>query len=306
MTAATTRRRKKMTGRKWTLLLLAAPFVVYMIIFCYIPLAGWALAFLDYKPGIPLNQTPFVGLDNFRYIFEFGSDIVNALRNTLAMFGLNLLTSPLPVVFAILLTEVPSRRFQRFVQTVTTIPNFISWVIVFSLAFAMFSTYGAVNTVLGALGISNKPVNVLANPDIVWYFQCALGIWKGLGWSSIVYFAAITGVDTELYDAATVDGANRFQRIWYITVPSVSETYIVLLLSVCNFLSSGLDQYLVFYNALVAEKMEVLDYFIYRIGLQQADYSFGTAVGILKSGISIGMLFGVNALAKKIRGNSII
>ncbi|HIS77677.1 MAG TPA: sugar ABC transporter permease [Candidatus Merdivicinus excrementipullorum] len=307
MTTTATKKRKKITGRKLTLLLLAVPFVIYMIIFCYIPLAGWALAFMDYKPGIPFGQTPFVGLDNFMYIFEFGADIGNALKNTLVMFGLGFITSPLPVVFAILLTELPSRKFQRFVQTVTTIPNFISWVIVFSLAFAMFSTYGAVNTAFTTLGISDQPVNVLSNPDIVWYFQCALGIWKGLGWSSIVYFAAITGIDTELYDAATVDGANRFQRIWHITVPSVSETFIVLLLlSVCNFLSSGLDQYLVFYNPLVAEKIEVLDYFIYRIGLLQADYSFGTAIGILKSAISIGMLFGVNALAKKIRGTSIV
>ena len=308
MTAAKpVKRRKKMTGRKLTLLLLALPFVIYMIIFCYIPLAGWGLAFLDYKPGIPLFKTAFVGLQNFRYIFQFGADITNALKNTLAMFALGLIISPLPVIFAIMLTEIPSRKFQRFVQTVTTIPNFISWVIVFSLAFAMFSTYGAVNTGLSALGITDKPVNVLSNPDIVWYFQCALGIWKGLGWSSIVYFAAITGIDSELYDAATVDGANRFQRIWYITVPSVSETYIVLLLlSVCNFLSSGLDQYLVFYNPLVAEKIEVLDYFIYRVGMLRADYSFATAVGILKSGVSIIMLFSVNALAKKIRGASIV
>ena len=122
-----------------------------MIIFCYIPLAGWALAFMDYKPGIPFGQTPFVGLDNFMYIFEFGADIGNALKNTLVMFGLGFITSPLPVVFAILLTELPSRKFQRFVQTVTTIPNFISWVIVFSLAFAMFSTYGAVNTAFTTL-----------------------------------------------------------------------------------------------------------------------------------------------------------
>ena len=307
VTVASKTKKRRITGRKLRLLMLALPFVLYVILFCYMPLAGWTLAFLKYKPGIPLGNTPFVGLENFRYIFQFGGDIGNALKNTLVMFALNLITSPLPVVFAILLTETPSRKFQRFVQTVTTIPNFISWVIVFSLAFAMFSSYGAVNTLLSSLKISNKPVNVLANSDIVWYFQCALGIWKGLGWNSIVYFAAITGIDPELYDAAIVDGASRFQSILHITVPGVSETYIVLLLlSVCNFLSSGLDQYLVFYNPLVAEKIEVLDYFIYRIGMLRADYSFGTAIGILKSVVSIVMLFSVNALAKKIRGNSII
>lgn len=148
---------------------------------------------------------------------------------------------------------------------------------------------------------------MLANNDAVWPFQTALGVWKGLGWNSIIYFAAITGVDQELYDAAIVDGAGRFQKIWYVTIPSISETYLVLLLlGVCSILSNGLDQYLVFYNSMVAEHIEVLDYFIYRVGVKEADYSFSTAVGILKSLVSIIMLFGVNGISKKIRGYNIV
>lgn len=300
-------KRKKMTKKRWVLLLLAVPFIVFLIIFCYIPIAGWGLAFFNYKPGIPLSKTPFVGLDNFKYIFSFGDDVFNALKNTLAMSFLGILTSPLPIIFAIMLTELPGRRFTKIVQSVTTIPNFISWVIVFSLAFSIFSTDGALNTIMRNLGISNEPSNLLANADAVWFFQCALGIWKGLGWSSIVYFAAITGIDPELYDAATVDGAGRFQKIWYITIPSISETYIVLLLlSVCNLLSNGLEQYMVFYNSIVAEKIEVLDYFIYRVGIVKNDYSFSTAVGIVKSMVSIVMLFSVNGISKKLRGYSIV
>jgi len=300
-------KRKKFAKDQWVLLGLAAPFIVFFIIFNYIPLAGWSLAFMNYKPGIPLSKTPFVGLQNFKYIFMFSDDILNALKNTLIMSGLGILTSVLPVIFAIMLTEIPGRRYTKLVQTVTTIPNFISWVIVFSFSFSLFSRDGAVNVILSSLGLISEPVDVLANNDAVWYFQTSLGIWKGLGWNSIIYFAAIAGIDVELYDAATVDGANRLQKIWYITIPGISETYLVLLLlSVCNFLSNGLEQYMVFYNALVAEHIEVLDYFIYRVGLKEADYSFSTAVGILKSGVSILMLFAVNGISKKVRGYAIV
>lgn len=289
------------------MLLLAAPFILFFLIFSYLPLAGWSLAFMNYKPGIPLSNTPFVGLENFKYIFIFSDDVLNALKNTLIMSFFGILTSVLPVIFAIILTELPARRYTKLVQTVTTIPNFISWVIVFSFAFSLLSRDGALNTILLALGIVDSPTNILANNEAVWYFQTALGIWKGLGWSSIIYFAAITGIDPELYNAATVDGAGRFQKVWYITIPSISETYLVLLLlGVCNLLSNGLDQYLVFYNAMVAEHIEVLDYFIYRVGVKEADYSFSTAVGILKSGVSIVMLFFVNGVSKRVRGYAIV
>lgn len=301
------KKRKKFTSRQKMLLLLASPFIIFILIFCYIPLAGWCLAFMNYKPGIPLTQTPWVGLDNFKYLFFFGGDVLNALKNTLVMSFLGILTSPLPVLFAIMLTEVPGKRVKKLVQTVTTVPNFVSWVIVFSLAFAMFSRDGAVNNLLIKFNLIDIPTNVLANREAVWYFQTAMGIWKGLGWSSIIYFAAIAGVDGELYDAAMVDGAGRLQKIRYITIPCISSTYIVLLLlSVCNLLSNGLDQYMVFYNSMVADRIEVLDYFIYRVGIMMNDYSFATAVSIMKSAVSIILLFSVNAISKKVRGQSII
>lgn len=301
------RKPKKFTKQGINLLLLAVPFILFITLFCYVPLAGWALAFLNYKPGIPLSRTPFVGFENFKYIFMFGDDVLNALKNTLAMSFLGILTSPLPIAFAIMLTEFPGKRFKKLIQTVTTIPNFISWVIVFSLAFSIFSRYGAFNTIMLNMGLISTPTDILANRDAVWFFQCALGIWKGLGWASIIYFAAIAGLDAELYDAAKVDGAGRFKRIWHITIPGISETYIVLLLlSIGSLLSNGLDQYLVFYNPIVADRIEVLDYFIYRVGILKTDYSFSTAVGILKSIVSIAMLFTANGISKKIRGKSIV
>lgn len=306
-TAPLKKKRKKLTKRQICLLLLATPFVIYIFIFSYIPIAGWYMAFINYKPGIPIFDSPFVGLDNFKYIFGFGGDVLNALKNTLIMSALSILTSPLPVFFAIMLTEIPGKAFKKAVQTLTTIPNFISWVIVFSLAFSMFSSNGALNTILMQLGWITEPTNILGNRDAVYWFQTSLGIWKGLGWSSIIYFAAIAGIDQEQYEAATVDGAGRFQKIWHITIPNVKETYFVLLLlAVCNILSNGLDQYMVFYNPLVADRIEVLDYFIYRVGINMKDFSFSTAVGILKSAISITLLFSVNYVSKKVRGNSII
>lgn len=139
------KKRKKFTKNQWYLLGLVSPFILFMIIFSYIPLAGWALAFMNYKPGIPLSKTPFVGLQNFEYIFMFSDDVLNALKNTLIMSFLGILTSVLPVIFAIMLTEIPARKYTKLVQTVTTIPNFISWVIVFSFTFSLFSRDGAVN-----------------------------------------------------------------------------------------------------------------------------------------------------------------
>jgi len=223
------------------------------------------------------------------------------------MSFLQILSSPLPIIFAILLSELPFNRFKRVVQTITTLPNFVSWVIVFALAFAIFSNEGLWNTFFTGLGWLQQPVNVLGNEDITWVFQTLLVIWKSLGWNAIIYLAAIAGIDSELYDAASVDGAGRFSRIMHITVPGILPTFIVLLLlSASNLLSVGFEQYLVFYNPMVADKIEVIDYYVYRMGLVAQDYSFTTAVGIMKTLVSLLLLFSINTLAKRIRGESII
>ena len=210
-------------------------------------------------------------------------------------------------LFAIFLNEVKSVRFKKIVQTFTTIPHFVSFVIIYSLAFAIFSTEGVLNTVLMNMGLLERPLNILADKDSTWIFQALLRLWREFGWSAIIYFAAISGIDSELYDAAYVDGAGRFQRIWHITVPGVANTYFVLLLlSISNFLSSGLEQYLAFYNSVVADKIMVLDLYTYRMGMVVADYSYSTAVGIMKTIVSVVLLFSANTLSKKIRGYSII
>ncbi|SFT06796.1 sugar ABC transporter permease [Paenibacillus sp. BC26] len=299
--------RKKILSDRTKLFMLGLPIILLVLIFQYIPLAGWVLAFFDYKPGIPLAKTPFVGLKFFELITTSGNDLLNALKNTLAFYFLNLLTSPLPVIFAILLSEVKHTSFQRVVQTIITLPHFVSWVIVFSLAFSVFSNDGLLNELLMNLHLIKEPTNLLGNGDAVWIFQTMLGIWKSLGWGTIIYLAAIIGIDQELYDAAHVDGAGRFRRIWHITVPGVAPTFIVLMiLGMSNLLSVGMEQYLVFYNGLVADKITVLDLYLYRTGILNADYSYSTALGMSKTFISIILLFAANGIAKRIRGYGIV
>ncbi|WP_169090547.1 ABC transporter permease [Paenibacillus sp. PL91] len=300
--------RKKLNWNRLSLLLMIAPFLVLLFIFSYIPLFGWSYAFVDYKPGLGLLQSSFVGLKYFHImLFEQGSELLRVLRNTFALSFLGLFLSPLPVVFAILLNELRSRSFKKFVQTITTLPNFVSWIIVYSIVVAFFSTDGVVNQLLLALNWISEPTQMLSNAEGTWLFQTALGVWKSLGWSSIIYLAAIAGIDTELYDAAKVDGAGRYRSILHITLPGLIPTFFVLLiLNIASILSVGFDQYFVFYNPLVADRIETLDYYVYRIGIATNDVSFGTAISIAKSIVSITLLFSVNYLSKKVRGQSII
>lgn len=294
-------------GKKYDdkLLLMAIPFIIIVFAISYVPLFGWIFSFMDYIPGIPILENKFVGLDNIKFMLS-DRNIMRVLRNTLVMSFLGLLCSPLPIVLAIMITEVRSERFKKIIQTTTTLPHFISWIIVYSLAFAMFSSEGAITQLLTKLNLTKSSTLLLGNEDTIWYFMEGLIQWKSLGWNAIIYLAAIAGIDSELYEAAKIDGAGRFRLIWHITLPGVAPTYIVLLLiRVSNMLNTGLDQYLMFYNSMVARKIEVLDYYVYRVGIVTADYSYGTAVGMLKSIIAILLLFSVNGIAKKIRGDSI-
>ncbi|MDO4741524.1 MAG: ABC transporter permease subunit [Eubacteriales bacterium] len=273
----------------------------------YVPIMGWVLSVFEYRPGRSILECEFVGLKYFEMVFT-DWDIMNTFKNTLIFSGIGYLISPLPMIFAICLGEITHIRTRKIVQTITTFPHFVSWVIVYSLAFAMFSHEGVINTVFYKnLGWLKEPSALLTNEDAVYIFQTALSQWKGLGWSSIIYIAAIAGIDQELYEAASIDGAGRFRCALHITVPGLMPTFIVLLLlSVSNFINTGYEQYYVFKNAVVYDRIEVLDLYIYRMGMQLADYSYATAVGILKSVISVTMLFIANFIAKRVRGTSIV
>lgn len=296
---------------KYRLFLMFLPVLLLAFVFCYLPIYGWRFAFFDYKIGDALTAENFVGMKWFTYLFENAAtrnDLLRVLRNTLIMSGLGIATSWFPIAFAVLLAEVRSTKFQRLVQTLTTIPNFISWVLVYAIAFAIFSTDGFINSFLrNVMNIAGANTDYLANADGTWIKMLAWGTWKGLGWSAIVYIAGIAGIDQQLYEAAKVDGANRYQCIWHITIPGLVPTYcVMLLMSIAGILSNGMDQYLVFENALNKDVIEVLDLYVYNIGIKQGLIPISTVVGVFKSVIGVTLLFGANGISKAIRGESII
>lgn len=289
---------------------LILPFLILAFLFAYLPLFGWVYAFFDYKPPIPLSQSEFVGLQWFKMMVQNSAqlhEIIQVLINTFAMSGLNILTSFFPVLFAIGLNEIRNKHFKNVIQTITTLPNFISWVLVYAIAFAMFSTNGMVNGLLQNLHWIVAPIKFLDSDSFTWIKMLLWGMWKGLGWGSIMYLAAIAGIDPELYEAARVDGANKFQLIRHVTIPALMPTYFVLLmLSVAGFLSNGMDQFYVFQNAFNMQHIQVLDLYVYNIGMTNNSLSLATAISMLKSVVSVVLLVGVNYASKKTRGVSII
>jgi putative aldouronate transport system permease protein len=296
---------------RFRLFLFALPFLLLILVFSYFPLYGWLYAFYNYRPGFSLFDTQFVGLQWFRSIISNPTqtqEVLRVMRNTLAMSGLGIITSVCPVLFAIFLTEIKTTWYKKTVQIFTTLPNFISWVLVYAIAFMMFSVdNGIINKFMMAIGLQEAPVNYLASSEWIWLKMTFWALWKGLGWGAIMYIAAIASIDQELYDAAKVDGAGRFRMIWHITVPGIMPTYFVLLLlSIANLINNGMEQYFVFQNALNRDTIEVLDLYVYNTGLLGFNFSFATAVSMLKSIISIILLFVANRLSKMVRGESII
>ncbi len=291
-------------------LLLILPFMILLAVFAYYPLYGWVYAFYDFRPPKTLSECEFVGLRWFISLVENDvkrAQILEVLKNTFAMSGLGILTSWLPLMFAIFLSEIKCGWYKKLVQTLTTIPNFISWVLVYSLAFSIFSSSGMLNALLTKLGVIDNPIMFLQSDKHTWLSMWLWGIWKSVGWSAIMYIAAIAGIDQELYEAAKVDGAKRFQIMRHITIPSLMPTFFILLmLSIANFLNNGMDQYYVFQNAFNSKHIQVLDLFVYNLGLGSGGYSLATAISILKSLVSITLLFAVNGLSKLIRGESMI
>ena len=296
--------------RGFHLFLMITPFIIIVFLLSYLPLHGWLYAFFDYKPGLPLTADRFVGWKWFQSLWAdkyITRDVLRVLKNTFAMSLLGIAASPLPLLFALFLSEIKFSPVKRVVQTLTTIPNFISWVLVYAVAYAMFSVGdGFVNRFFLLLGISQTEVNFLASRDHVWLTMLGYGTWKGFGWSAVIYFAAIAGIDQEQYEAAHVDGAGRFAVMRHITIPGLLPTYFVLLiLSIANFINSGMEQYFVFQNPMNKQYIEVLDLFVYNQGILGINYSFATVVSMLKSVVSIVLLFSANGISRLFREESI-
>jgi putative aldouronate transport system permease protein len=298
-------------SERYRLFWYASPLLLLIFVFSYLPLYGWIYAFFNVRPGFSLFTSEFVGLKWFRSLVANPTqttEVMRVMKNTMAMSLLGIVTSVFPVIFAILLSELRSVKFKKWVQILTTLPNFISWVLVFSIAFMLLSVdNGIINKLLIDFGFQDKGINFLASDSHIWLKMTLWALWKGLGWGAILYIAAITSIDQELYDAAKVDGAGRFRLMWHITVPGVMSTYFVLLLlSIANFINNGLEQYYVFQNPINKNSIEVLDLYVYNIGLLGSNFSFATAISMLKSIISVALLFFANRLSKLVRGESII
>lgn len=292
--------------KQYKLLFMVLPFMILVLLFNYVPIFGWIYSVFDYVPGVPILECDFMGLDYFKMIMK-DANVIRALKNTFIFAGISIILTPLPMIFAILLNEIKSGPVRKFVQTFTTLPNFISWVIIFSLAFSLFSTDGLMTSVITKITGAEQAQSVLSSKGSVYWFQTFLAQWKTLGWNSIIYLAAIAGIDQQQYEAAKVDGAGYFRCAWHVTVPAMMETYVVLfILNVGNFLNTGYEQYMLFKNAVTAPAIEVLDLYVYRIGLENMDYSYGVAISIVKSIVSVALVVIANMVAKKIRGNTVI
>jgi putative aldouronate transport system permease protein len=276
------------------------PVVVYFIVFKYIPMYGITLAFKDFRFNLGIMGSPWVGLDNFRDLFMFNT-FNRAVRNTIIISLLKLIAGfPMPIILALVLNEVRHVRFKKLVQTISYLPHFLSWVVLAGVFIQLFSpSTGFVNYILSLFNI--KPIYFLG--DNKWFRSTLVftSVWKNVGWSSIIYLAAIAGIDLSMYEAAICDGATRFQRMWYITLPSILPTVTVLLiLNIGSLLDAGFDQIFNLYNAAVYETADIIDTYVYRTGMRDMKYSLATAVGLFKNGIGFVLVFSTNYITRKI------
>lgn len=280
--------------------------VLWMIIFNYVPMYGIIIAFKRYNIVRPISAAPWVGLKYFKQ-FLVDPKFWEVMKNTLAISTLKLIIGfPLPIIFALFLNELTSIRFKKIVQTISYLPHFLSWVILGGIMMTWLSDVGVLNSILMGLHIIKVPVTYLAEPKYFYTITVISDIWKELGWSAIIYLAAIAGVDPEMYESALIDGAGRFRRMISITLPSIKPTITILfILAVGGILNSNFDQILVLTNSLNSSASDVIDVFVYKMGLQQGRFSYATAIGLFRSVIAFVLLYTANAASRKFNETSI-
>ena len=290
----------KMYKKHTALCLMFLPTVVFFVVFRYVPMAGIMMAFQDFRLGLGMWNSPFTGLDNFRMLFSMAT-FQRALTNTIWISLLRLFWGfPAPILLAILLNEIRHTKFKRTVQTISYLPFFLSWVVLGGIFITILSpTTGMVNDLLGRFGID--PIFFLGNNDYFRSTLVATGIWRGAGWGSILFLAAIAGIDSSLYETAMCDGASRWQRIRYITLPCLMPTItIMLILNIGSLLDGGFDQIFNLYNPAVYASGDILDTYVFRIGLGQMRFGLATAAGLFTNGVGFVLVVFANYVAKKI------
>lgn len=294
------------TKKKIKLLLLIMPFLILVFSIYYVPLFGWIYSITDYVPGKKLSNMHFIGLKSFMLITKDGGGFFNAFKNTLAYSSLALICTPLPMILAIMISQLRNSKLQRVIQTVTSFPNFISWVLLYSVVYMICSASdSALNTLITSFG--GDVYSMLGDRKHAYLIQTMLGLYKTMGYTAIIYLASISGISQDYYEAAELDGAGKWKRIVHITVPLLLPTFLVMfLLQVGNLLNNGFEQFWIFQTSFTQSKLEVIDTYTYRMGIQLGNYSYSTAVSVMKSVISVVLLFLTNGIAKKVRGESII
>ena len=290
----------KAIKNEYDLYLMLVPMLVLFFLFSYKPMTGLLIAFKDYSPFKGIWESDWVGLE---YFFEFfnGAFAPRVIRNTLVIsISMLFFGFPAPIILALLLNEVRNQKFKKLVQTVSYIPHFISIVVVCSMVTSFLSpTSGVVNTVLERLGFD--AVYFLSKPELFVPIYVILNIWKTLGYNSIVYIASLLSIPTELYEAARVDGAGRFQQIWHITIPGLMPTIMVMLLvQLGNLLNVGYETIILLYNPSVYETADIINTYVYRTGIMEGRYDYATAIGLLNSVVSLILVVGANKLSKKL------
>ncbi|ALS28703.1 protein lplB [Paenibacillus sp. 32O-W] len=278
--------------------LMLLPGMILLIIFSVIPLAGIAIAFQDFKMGLGITRSPWIGLENFTYMFEL-SDSRTIFFNTIYIAFMKIVANMIvPLTFAILLNEVRMQAFKRWVQTIVYLPHFLSWVILAGIIIELTSLDGIVNSLIKAFG--GEPIMFLVSNDWFPWIVISSDVWKEFGFNAIIYLAALTGINPTLYEAAEIDGATWLQKLKYVTLPGISPTIVLLAtLSIGNILNAGFDQIFNLYNPLVYESGDIIDTYVYRVGIVQAQFGLATAVGLMKSVVALLLIMVSYKLASK-------
>ncbi|SDM80154.1 putative aldouronate transport system permease protein [Paenibacillus sp. yr247] len=288
----------RLIKNRW-LYLMAIPGMLYFIVFKYLPMWGLLIAFQNYQPTLGMLHSKWVGFQHFERFF-FDASFLMLFKNTLILAFYNLVFFfPLPIVMALLLNELRKEVFKRTIQTIIYIPHFVSWVVVVGISYIFFTTEGGiVNDAIAALGFPK--VEFLISSE--WFRTMIVSqvVWKETGWGTIIFLAALAGVDQQLYEAATIDGAGRFRQLWHITLPAIRSVIVILfILRLGSFLDTGFEQIFLMLNAMNRDVGEVFDTYVYNVGIQQGQFSYSTAVGLFKSLIGLMLVMGANRMAKK-------
>jgi len=298
----------KSISKQKVLMLMSLPFVIHIIIFKYIPIFGWVMAFQNYKPAFPIFKQQWVGFEQFRILFTDPA-FFRVLRNTLGMAALKLVMGTLSAILvAILINETKNRHFKKSVQTISYLPHFVSWVVAANIILNVLSPDGGIlNVVLMKLHLIDKPVLWLGIPKHFWGIIGWSHVWKSCGFGAIIYLSAMTAIDPQIYEAADIDGARRLQRIWFITLPGIKSTFIILLImNIGQLLEAGFEQQYLLQNGLVQDVSEVFTIYILKYGLKMMRYSYAAAAGIFKSVVSIILIFTANHIAKRMGEETLV